>query len=306
MITTLTGENDVLRQQELHRLVDGFVAEHTDMGLERLDGEEASYDRMHEAAQSLPFLAPRKLVVLRTPGANKEFAEKFEEFLKDIAETNDIVLVEPKLDKRLAYYKALKKRTEFREFTALDGNGLARYLVEYARTEQGTLSSNDARLLVDRVGTNQLVLQHELDKLLSYDQNVTSRSIELLTERTPQSTIFELLEAAFSGNKKRAMELYKEQRALRVEPQQIQALIVWQLYILALIKTAGDRSADDIARVAKLNPFVVRKSQNLARRLSLPQLRKLVADLREFDVRLKSEALSADEVIQYYLLSLAV
>ena len=42
------------------------------MALERLDGEEASYDRMHEAVQSLPFLAPRKLIVLRAPGANQQ------------------------------------------------------------------------------------------------------------------------------------------------------------------------------------------------------------------------------------------
>jgi DNA polymerase-3 subunit delta len=304
MITTLTGENDVLRQQELRRIVDAFIAEHGDMALERLDGEEATYERMHEAVQSLPFLSPSKLVVLRRPSANKEFTENFETFLGDVAETNDVVLVEPKLDKRMAYYKALKKLKGFHEFPVLDGNGLARYLVDYTREQGGTLSSADARLLVDRVGLNQLTLQHEVDKLLAYDPKITSKSIELLTERTPQSSIFELLDAAFAGNSKRAMALYKEQRALKVEPQQIIAMLVWQLYILALVKTAKNRGADDIAREAKLSPFTVRKTQGLARSISLPQLKKLVADLRAFDVRLKSEGILADEVVQYYLLNL--
>jgi DNA polymerase-3 subunit delta len=305
MITTLTGENDTLRQQALRQLVDTFVAEHGDMGLERLDGEESTYDRMHEAAQSLPFLAARKLVVLRAPGACKEFAEKFETFVNDIAETNDVLIVEPKLDKRLAYYKQLKKLTDFREFAVLDGNGLARYLGDYAKQQGGALGPTEARLLIDRVGTNQLILQHEVDKLLSYAPQITRNSIELLTERTPQSSIFELLEAAFAGNGRRAASLYAEQRAARVEPQQILAMLVWQLHILAIAKAAGPRSADTVARDAKLSPFTVRKSQDLARRITPTRLRQLVHDLREFDVRLKSEALSADDAVQYYLLQIA-
>jgi DNA polymerase III subunit delta len=305
VIITLTGENDVLRQEALRQITAEFLAEHGDMGLERLDGEEVSYERMHEAVQSLPFLASRKLVVLRAPSANKEFVEHFEELLKDVAETNGVVLVEPKLDKRLGYYKQLKKETEFREFTVLDGNGLARYLSDYAKAQGGSLSSSDARVLVDRVGTNQLTLQHEVDKLLAYNPKIDRNSIELLTERTPQSSIFELLDAAFAGSTKRALELYHEQRAARVEPQQIIAMLVWQLHILAIVKTAGQRSAEAIAKDAKLSPFTVRKTQNLARRITLIRLKELITDLREFDVRLKSEAVNADDIVQYYLLSLA-
>lgn len=305
MITTLTGENDSLRQEAERQLVGSFVTEHGDMALERLDGEEVSYERMREAAQSLPFLSPRKLVVLRAPGANKDFAEKFEDFLKDIAETNDIVLVEPKLDKRLSYYKQLKKDTDFKEFRVLDGPVLERYLSEYAAQHGGNLRATDARLLVDRVGTNQLTLQHEVDKLLAYDPSISRTNIELLTERTPQSSIFELLDTAFAGNAKRAMAIYEEQRGQKVEPQQIIAMLVWQLHILAIIKMAGPRSADTVAKEARISPFTVRKAQNLARRMSLSQLKALVTELRQFDVRLKSEGLSTDEVVRYYLLELA-
>jgi DNA polymerase III delta subunit len=245
------------------------------------------------------------LVVLRGPGANKEFAEHFEQFVQDVPETNDVLLVEPKLDKRLSYYKQLKKLTDFREFAVLDANGLARYAADYAKEQGGALSTSDARLLIDRVGANQLIVQHELDKLLAYDPKITRASIELLTERTPQSSIFELLDAAFGGNTRRAMQLYDEQRDLRIEPQQILAMLIWQLHLLAIAKAAGPRSADNIAKEAKLSPFTVRKSQDLARRISGPRLKQLISELRVFDVRLKSEAISADEVVRYYLLNLA-
>lgn len=305
MITTLTGENETLRMQAQQQIIDAFVRTHGDMGLERIDGEESSYERMHAAAQSLPFLAGRKLVVLRAPGANKEFIESFDQFMQDVAETNDVLIIEPKLDKRLAYYKRLKKDTDFKEYKLLDGPALAAFAVQYVKARGGSLSSNDARLLVERVGDNQLIVQHELDKLLAYSAAISRQTIELLTERTPASSIFELLDAAFSGNAARAMALYHEQRALKVEPQQIIAMLVWQLHILAIAAAAGNRSADEIVGQAKISPYTMRKSLPLARKIGLAKLKHLITTLREFDIRLKSEPLSADEVVQYYLLGIA-
>lgn len=295
-----------MRQEALRRLVADFVAAHTDLGLERLDGEEVSYEQMLGSVRSLPFLAARKLIVLRAPGANKDFVEHFEQFPGEVAETNDVVLVEPKLDKRLTYYKQLQKHTEFHDFKLLDGPELVRYLVAHAKEQGGSLTSGDARLLIDRVGTDQLTLLQEIDKLLMYDPHVSRSSIETLTELTPQSNIFELLEAAFAGDGRRALRLYKEQRTLQVESMAILAMLIWQLHVLAIVKTAAGKSAETVAREAKLSPYTVRKTQNLARRISLVQLRKLVSELRTFDVRLKSEALNADEVVQYYLLSLGM
>lgn len=305
MIVTLTGANGFLLQRELRRLIDVFVAEHTDMGLERLDGDEAEYDRLREALESLPFLAARKMVVLRGPGGNKQFVEHAESLLKELPETTDLVIVEPKLDKRSSYYKLLKKVTDFRECSELDENDLARWLVDMAKERGGSLSLVDARFLVAREGVNQQNLANELEKLLLYKPDITRQTIELLTEPTPQSTIFELLETAFAGNGKRALELYQEQRAQKVEPQQIIAMLAWQLHVLALVKTAGERTPDGIAKAARMSPFVVKKSAGIARKLTAGELKRLVADLLAIDVRLKRESLDADEALQNYLIQIA-
>lgn len=305
MIITLTGDNSYLLQRELRQLVGGFLAEHGDMGLERLDGEDAEFVRMQEAVTGLPFLANKKMVVLRTPSANKKFVEQAEKLLSDIPETTDVIIVEPKLDKRLSYYKYLKKSTDFKEFNQLDINGLAAWLQRLAKEQNGTISSNDARYLIERAGLNQQLLANELEKLLIHEPKVTRQAIDELTEATPQSTIFQLLEAAFAGNAKRALQLYQEQRALKVEPPQITAMLAWQLHVLAVIKTAGDRSPAEIAKEARLSPFVVQKSASIAHKMSLGELKKLIADLLKIDVRSKRESIDLDEALQHYLLSLS-
>jgi DNA polymerase-3 subunit delta len=305
MQVTYTGENSFMLRSELSKLVQQFLKEHGDMALERIDGEEVSYERIQEALQSLPFLASKKMVLLRAGSANKQFVERAESLLKELPETTDLILLEPKLDKRSSYYKLIKKVTDFKEFPELDRAGLARWVVSAVKTLGGNISQSDAMYLVERAGANQQLLSHELEKLVLYSQEVTKESIDLLIDPTPQSTIFELLEAAFAGNAKRAMLLYEEQRALKVEPQQIIAMLAWQLHILALIKTAGERSPDQIAKEGKINPFVVRKSAAIARKMSLNQLKQLIYDLMTIDRRLKRESLDADEAMRNYLLLIA-
>lgn len=305
MLVTLTGENNFGLKRELDAIVTAFLTEHDEMGLERVDGEEAEFDRLSEALTSLPFLVSKKLVILRSPGANKKFAEQAEKLLAELPETTDVVIVESKLDRRSAYFKFLKKQTDFREFAELDANGLARWASDYAKQNGGILSSTDARFLVERAGVNQQLVAREVEKLLLHDPTVSRQSIELLTEATPQSTVFELLEAAFNGNAKRTMALYTEQRAMKVEPQQIIAMLAWQLHVLALVKTAGSRSPDAVAKESKVSPFVVKKTSGIARGISPAQFKRLLQNLLKIDMRLKRESLDADEVLQTYLLQLA-
>lgn len=305
MIITLTGANSFGLQHELDGLAAAFLRQHDSMGLERLDGEEVEFDRLSEALTSLPFLAARKLVVVRNGSANKKFTEKIGELLAGLPETTDLLLVEPKLDKRGTYYKLLKKETDFREFAELDAGGLAHWLVDVVKDAGGSLNPADARFLIDRVGPNQQLLANEVNKILLKSPQISRNDIELLTEPTPQSTVFELLEAAFAGNAKRTMALYDEQRAQKVEPQQIIAMLAWQLHVVAVAKAAGKRPADQAAKEAKLNPYVFKKSGGIARKLGAGELKQLISDLLTIDRRLKRESIDADEAVQNYLLRIA-
>lgn len=309
MIHILSGSNSFRLRREQKKLVADFLVSHGDMALERLDGDEADYGRLQEALQSLPFLAERKMVVLQSPGANKQFAENAEKLLIELPDTTDLIIIEPKLDKRSAYYKFLKKQKGFQEFGDLDERGLAQWLAAAAKEQGAALAQADAQYLIARVGTNQQLLAGEIEKLsLAAGQGGTigRAAIDELTARTPQSSIFQLLEAAFAGNTRRAMELYAEQRAQRVEPQYIIAMLAWQLHVLAIVKTAGGKSPDEIAREARISPYTVRKTAGIARRISLAETKRLVHDLLRIDSRLKREPLNADDVLQHYLLTISV
>ena len=145
MVITLAGENSFGLGLVLNKFVSDFVKDHGDLALERIDGEEAEFARIRESLTSLPFLASKKLVVLRGPSKQKEFIEKFEQLFAEIAEATEVIIVETKLDKRLTYYKYLKSKTDFRDFPGLDQSGLVNWLNSAAQDRGGLISSADAR-----------------------------------------------------------------------------------------------------------------------------------------------------------------
>lgn len=306
MVVTLAGDNSYGLMRELNRIVSDFTKEHGDLSIEQFDAEsDVKLSSIKEALNSLPFLASKKLVILRDVHKNKDLSEAIEGYISDIPESTDLVIVENDPDKRQSIYKYLKKSTDFREFSELKDYDLSNWLALEAKKRGAELSSSDASYLIERVGINQERLSNELDKLLLYDPIVSRESIDLMTEETLRSTIFQLLEEAFMGKPKNAIKLYKEQRLKNQEPPRIIAMLSWQLYVLAIIKTSRTESTNELASQSKINPYVLRKSQSLARGLTLSRLKELTNELLSIDVLSKSSKIDVDEALMNYLLKLA-
>jgi DNA polymerase-3 subunit delta len=303
MIQVLTGDNWFEVLDALKGVIDKYEAEHGSLSVEKLDGEVDDYSRIHAAVESVPFLSLRKLVVLSNSGVNKDLLERYEDLLGAVADSTDLLIVERKLDKRTGYYKYLKKHTDYKEFSELSEQELIKWLVERAKNQGASISQEAARYLQERVGSNQILLANELDKLVSYDSNITKESIDLLCEPTPNTTIFSLLEAAFSGNKQRTTQIYKEQRLLKVEPLQIIAMIAWQLHALMVVALAKNVDDMTIAREAKLSPYVVRKTRVLANRFTVSEIKRMIESILKIDIDIKTKSIDSDSALQLWLLT---
>jgi DNA polymerase III subunit delta len=304
VIITLTGANFYLLKRRLDELSGKFAAEYGELALEKIDAEEVEPPAILEAVQSLPFLANRKMVVVRNIGANKAASGQIEQIIGSAGDSTDLVFYEPAPDKRSSYFKVLKSRTQLEEFPEMDSRELAKWLVLEANNQKAELSISDANYLAERVGPNQQQLANELDKLVIYDPKISRANVDLLTEKTPQSKVFDLLDAAFAGNKKRALELYDEQRAQKVEPQAIMAMMAWQLKLLALAKLGAHKSPQQIAKDSGLSPYPLTKAQNLARKIDVDKLKDMVSEALDIDEKGKTTNIDLDEALKTYIVTL--
>ena len=292
MITVLSGKNAYRRKAELDKRVAKAEEAVGAMGVERLDAFESGADVVIQAVQSLPFLAPRKLVVVQNAQANTQLMERIDEVFDRTDDSVDVVLIGPVFDKRKAQWKTLKKRAdEVVECADLKPFELPQWVADAARDLGSTISKAEVNYLIERVGTNQAMLHSELTKLAiaADDGSITRELIQSLTDQTVQSTIFQMLDSSFAGQPQRAIELYREQRTNRVDPHYVVAMLAWQLQGLALAVYASPQTEQTLVSAGQ-SPFTAKKSLQLARRTSRSRLKHLTADLIELDKGIKKSA----------------
>lgn len=306
MVITLTGENSFLLNRELKKITNDFEKNHGDLAIERLDAEEAEYHRIYEAITALPFLVSKKLTIIYSPTSSKELCENIEKLLNEIPDSNEVILFQPKFDKRQSYFKILNKKTELREFKNVDPVRLHNWIIEYAREQGAKITDANARFLLERVGANQMMIANEIDKLSLYSNDISRDVINLLTEQSLQSTTFELLEAAFNKKPQKTIQIYKEQRLQKVEPQVIIGLLAWQLHAMAVVVAAGNRTVDEIVAKSNLKPYTINKTRAITRDMNLSNIADLINKLTDIDKKSKTKNYNLDEALAGYLLELSV
>lgn len=304
MILTLTGENTFAIAAAERQLVQAFAAKHGQNGVERVDAEDLTPARLPDLLQGATLFSPSRLVILKNLGANKSIQEPLTEALGQASDDNTIVISDGALDKRTKLYKFLKAKSNFKEFPALTDGQLVTWIQEEAKRLDGSISPTDARFLAERTGRDQWRLWHELPKLASHNQTITKAVIEELVEPTPEGTAFELLDAALAGQQDGVRRLISNLRT-EEDPYKLFGLLASQVYALAVVTTAGTRSPDQIAKETGLHPFVVRKTQGVAKRLGQARVAGIATDVALCDAQLKSTGADPWDLLQLCLLKIA-
>lgn len=305
MVTALVGTNWYKVKQSLDDIYTSFARAHGELAVERLQGSDVSLEEIKSITSAVTLFTSDKLVVVYDLSQNKQAAEQVDELIESINDETHLVLVETGMDKRSAYYKRLKKLENFIDCSEPTAIELEKWAIDYIQKSGGELSKADARYLIERIGINQALIERELAKLVQYDPKVSRQSIDELTEQTPTSTIFNLIDLVFAGNVAGALKLYDEQRSQKVEPQAIFGMMVWQMHLVAVCVTAGSRSASDIASETGLNAYSLGKAQAISKRMGKQKVAEFLDLLAEIEMTSKKQTYNLDDALKYAIIKLA-
>jgi DNA polymerase-3 subunit delta len=305
MVRVFVGPNSYGLKQAVKSAKDKFTEEYGDFALEVIDGEESAYEHVLMAIESVPFLSEKKMLIVYNLGNIKEAAENPDSLLERAGDNDELLIIEPKPDKRSSYYRFLKKNTELSEFKEPDEGELARWLVKQAQEKGTKLSLSDADYLIQRVGVGQEQAANELSKLIDYGAGISRDTIDSLTEASPQTSIFNLLDAAFGRNTKKAMQIYDEQKSQGEEPIRIMAMLIWQMHLVAMVDAAGARTDQEIMNTSGLKPFTLNKSRSIARKMGRRRIKETLSRMAELDKQLKSTSVDADDSLKDLLMSIS-
>jgi len=289
---TFCGDNAFAIRHQLQELVTAFVATHGANAVERLDGGSLTIPQLREQVSAITFFAPERLLILKGSSVSKDFFAELGEVVDNVPDGVTLVIVEGQLDKRTRTYKALKAKTDFRECGLLSEREVQEWMIAMAQKAGGELSPQLARLLLERVGNDQWQLLSEIEKLTAWDKQISQETIELLVIPNLEASAFALLDAVMAGREAESQQLLTQMK-LRSDPYEFFGLLVWQVHALAMVAYAPAMSGAELAQKSSLKPFVIQKSQQLARRLGAARVAAIVEAIAQLDMQLKSSGIDA-------------
>lgn len=272
----LYGEETFLKNSYKNRLKEAIIGDDT-MNFARFEGKGLDVDELIRLADTMPFFAERRLILVEDSGFFKSAPEALVEYLPSLPDTTCLLFVESEVDKRNRLFKKVKEMGYAAELARQDSAQLARWAGGILAKEGKKITAHTMEYFLSMTGDDMENIRMELEKLISYTLGrdvVTDADVDAVCTVRVSSRIFDMVAAIVGKQPKKAMELYEDLLTLKEPPMRILFLIARQFNQILQVKELAAQGMDRgaIASRLKLQPFVVGKAMNQARAFSRDQI----------------------------------
>lgn len=289
----LYGEEAYLRKQYRDRLKAALCAEGDTMNFHYYEGKDVNPAQLVDLAETLPFLAGRRVIFIENSGLFKHGGETLSEYLKAPCETAYFVFVETEVDKRSRLYKAVAAIGSCVEFGMQDEDTLKRWVLGMIKKEGKQITAQGLACLLTKTGTDMENIRMELEKLFCYCMDkdmILTEDIDAVCVTRISSHIFDMVNAIADKNQKKALTLYYDLLALKEPPMRILFLIARQCNMLLQVKELKKKGYDNkrIGEKTGLPGFVAGKYVAQAAKFKASELRRAVERCVEAEEAVKT------------------
>jgi len=299
MITLLIGENSFEIERYLRNITKTFDGE-----VEKINGDNLQLAQLPDILMGVSLFSSKRSVFIRGLSNNKTIWPIFGEWLNRVSQDINLIIIEPKPDKRTSTFKALKKIAtvkEFSQWTDRDFLVAEEWVMSEANKLGLDLVKNNAKFLVQRVGMDQWQLANSLDKLSFLDE-ISIESIKQVIDANPIENVFNLFETALRN------DIYGLRQILKVleqteEVYRLLALLSTQAFQLAVVASAT--KTDNVAKDFGIHPYVVSKLEPIARKVGKTGASKIISIFAEADDDIKKSRAEPWFLVERALIKIA-
>jgi DNA polymerase-3 subunit delta len=265
-----------------------------------LEGRDLTLSDIRQHADAMPFLAAKRLVVvknyLNSLRGKAEEIETLVNYLQDLSPTTDLVFIEDEpLEKRHPVLKAaVTLKATIVDFTGPDKGNLRSWISQRAQEKGAAIEPGAAELLGRLVGPDLRTLNNELEKLMLYvnqQRPIQIADVQLLTPYVEESEDFGFANAIGQRNAARAYDQLHKQLEEGKHPMAILGSIATQIRGLLEVKDMAERglSAIQIAEAKgwKSN-YAAKMRLREANNFSIARLEEILELLLQIDLSIKT------------------
>lgn len=308
-IYLFTGHEEYLMHEALDILKDKYVEESFEsLNYAIIDGKSMTFDNILNACETLPFMATKKIVVVRDISEIMDNAEAdFDKTMASYIETLDnylcLIIMDrsSNLKKTSRIYKTAKKMNTVVDFKKLQGLELNNWIKDKLKKHNKEILGSNLYYLIQSSkyseynSTKTLYdLENELLKLVNYaySKEISKEDIDSCFIKTLDTNIFNLLNSISNKDSDNALRIFNEmhisnepiQRILFMITRQIRLVLGYKMY---KEKGYGER---EIQSKLKVKPYEFKKIASQGYSLTEAQLIKTLNYILEIDIKQKTSS----------------
>ncbi len=265
------------------------------------------------ACETLPFLADKRLVIVREHPAlvgRADADEKLIAYIPEVPESAVLVfLCRGKADARKKLYTAIKKRGGIVSFAQLTDQELNGWIVKTFAGLGKSVTNQTASLLAFTVGSDTALLRREIDKLaaLAGDRDtVTEDDVHAVATRSVECTVFEMVDAVVAGQTAKAFALLRDMLTTGSDRLGILAMLLRQFRLMQHIKIMQYEKlgAAEIKQRLGIAPFAAERCMRQAAGYTGGQVKKAVNICLTTEYKVKSGQLNQEGALEAAMLEI--
>ncbi len=303
----LYGEEAYLKRQYRDKLRCALISPDDNMNYGYYEGKDVNVREVIDMAETLPFFAERRLLVLENTGFFKNATPELADYMDVMPETTAMVFVESEVDKRSKLYKSVQKLGRVVEMNRQGEDVLIRWIAGSVKKEGKQITEATVRYFLTKVGTDMENIQKELEKLFCYvleKDTITSADVDAICTTQITNHIFDMVNAVAAGQQKKALDYYYDLLTLKEPPMRILFLLTKQFKQLLEVKTLSEtgHGKQEIASKVGLYPFVAGKYMDQARAFSKNELRTILEESVDIEESVKTGNLTDTLGVELFII----
>lgn len=313
-IYLLYGNESYLTKFYKGKFRDSIIGKDDTMNYSYFEGKNIDFDQVLGIAETLPFFAERRLIIIENSGLfksdKKDIAEKLTKFFATMSPTTYIIFLEEELDKRGKLYKAVADKGYATELKGLNEKDLVLWLLQKVKKDGKNITEQSLLHFVHVVGVDMENLESEMEKLLCYTMEkdvIEVVDIDEIATTQVTNKIFDMINAVADKKQQKALDLYNDLRILKEPPMRILFMIVRQFNILIQVKQLSRKGMEskEIASQTRLHPFVVSQGLKQAKKFEDKQLMEALEACMAAEADVKQGRMGDQMTIELLIIKLS-
>ncbi len=292
MIILLHGADTFRAREKLNEILKEYQAKHRS-GLNLLRFDKADLTEIRQAIESVSMFDEKKLIILKNFLEDKKLLDDFFTYAKKrkLKDNQEVIIIFYQ-ENKTALGKLKSQLTMSQEFKQLAGLELVRWVKNQALKHGGQIDNLAANKLIAYAGQDLWQLDNQLQKLVSYKAGklIEHQDVDQMVKANLSVNIFKTLEALAGKDKKQALRLLGEHLKQGENEIYILSMLIYQIRVLLRLKDLMVKGTpyQQLAKITKLHPYVVKKNSSQLRNFSLDQLKQIYRRLLDLDWQIKT------------------